>query len=146
MQEVRNNPSVRRCCHRNSCPAPSDQGPFGFLDAAAKVVKKHPNAKFLIGGPDENNLRATLEKEWTSWASKIMCFPRHGRRTVFFFEYIDINVLASYSEAFHVILEGARMKKATVSSRVGGLEDLFIQGENGYLYPPGDSNAWLGIC
>lgn len=117
-----------------------------FLDAAAKVVKKHPNAKFLIGGPDENNLRATLEKRVDQLGIQNNVFFLGTVEEPFsFFEYIDINVLASYSESFpYVILEGARMKKATVSSRVGGLEDLFIQGENGYLYPPGDSNALAG--
>lgn len=116
-----------------------------FLDAAAKVLKKYPNVKFLIGGPGDD-LRPSLERR----ASRLgiadnVFFLGMVTEPYSFFNLIDINVLASYSESFpYVILEGARLKKATVSSRVGGLEDLFIQGENGYLYTPGDSDALAG--
>lgn len=116
-----------------------------FLDAAAKVLKKCPQAKFLIGGPGDD-LRPSLEKKAKKLGiSDRVFFLGMVTEPFSFFNCIDINVLASYSESFpYVILEGARLKKATVSSRVGGLEDLFIQGENGYLYTPGDSNALAG--
>ncbi|HEY8420818.1 MAG TPA: polysaccharide pyruvyl transferase CsaB [Thermoclostridium sp.] len=116
-----------------------------FLDAAAKVLKKYPNVKFLIGGPGAD-LRPSLEKkaERLGISDKVF-FLGMVTEPYSFFNLIDINVLASFSESFpYVILEGARMKKATVSSRVGGLEDLFVQGENGYLFTPGDSDALAG--
>lgn len=113
-----------------------------FLDAAAQVLKECPNTKFFIGGPGDE-LRPALEKRAKQLGiSKNVFFLGMVSEPFSFFEYIDINVLASYSESFpYVILEGARMKKATVSSRVGGLEDLFVQGKNGYLYTPGNSEA-----
>lgn len=113
-----------------------------FLDAAAKVAKKCPQARFLIGGPGDD-LRPSLEKRASRLGiSDKVFFLGKVTEPYSFFNLIDINVLASYSESFpYVILEGARMKKATVSSRVGGLEDLFVQGENGYLFTPGDSDA-----
>jgi len=113
-----------------------------FLDAAEKVLKKFPRTKFLIGGPGED-LKPALEKRARQLGiSENVFFLGAVAENYSFFEHIDINVLASYSESFpYVILEGARMKKATVSSRVGGLEDLFVQGENGFLYTPGDSDA-----
>ena len=113
-----------------------------FLDAAAKVIEKCPNAKFLIGGPGDE-LKPTLEKRAQKLGiSDNVFFLGMVTEPYSFFDLIDINVLASYSESFpYVILEGARLKKATVSSRVGGLEDLFEHGKNGYLYTPGDSNA-----
>lgn len=113
-----------------------------FLDAAAKVIKKYPNTKFLIAGKGDD-LQPALEKKAHSLGiSDNVLFLGWVTEPLSFLEFIDINVLASYSESFpYVILEGARMKKATVSSKVGGLEDLFIQNENGFLYAPGDSNA-----
>lgn len=116
-----------------------------FLDAAAKVLKKCPQAKFLIGGPGDD-LRSSLEKKAAKLGiSDRVFFLGMVTEPYSFFNCIDINVLSSYSESFpYVILEGARLKKATVSSRVGGLEDLFVQGENGYLYTPGDSDALAG--
>jgi len=116
-----------------------------FLDAAAKVAKKYPHVKFLIGGPGDD-LRPSLERR----ANKLgiadrVFFLGKVSEPYSFFNLIDINVLASYSESFpYVILEGSRMKKATVSSRVGGLEDLFDQGKNGYLFTPGDSDELAG--
>lgn len=115
-----------------------------FLEAAAKVVKEFPNTKFFIGGSGDD-LKPSLEKKAEQLGIRQNVFFLGWVETFSFFEYIDINVLASYSESFpYVILEGARMKKATVSSRVGGLEDLIVQGENGFLYTPGDANALAG--
>ena len=113
-----------------------------LLDAAAKVLKKHPNTKFLIAGSGDE-LKPTLEKKAIQLGiSDNVFFLGWVTEPFSFFECIDINVLASYSESFpYVILEGARMKKATISSKVGGLEDLFVQNENGFLYTPGDSDA-----
>jgi polysaccharide pyruvyl transferase CsaB len=113
-----------------------------FLDAAEKVLNKFPHTKFLIGGPGDE-LRPVLERKARQLGiSNNVFFLGAVAEPYSFFEHIDINVLASYSESFpYAILEGARMKKATVSSRVGGLEDLFVQGENGFLYTPGDSDA-----
>ncbi len=113
-----------------------------FLDAAAKILKKFPETRFLIGGPGDD-LKPSLEKRAQQLCiSDSVFFLGMVTEPFSFFNYVDINVLTSYSESFpYVILEGARMKKATVSSKVGGLEDLFIQGENGYLFNPGDSDA-----
>ncbi len=113
-----------------------------LLDAAAKVLKKHPNTKFLIAGSGDD-LKPALEKKAIQLGiSDNVFFLGWVTDPFSFFECIDINVLASYSESFpYVILEGARMKKATISSKVGGLEDLFVQNENGFLYTPGDSDA-----
>lgn len=116
-----------------------------FLDAAAKVIRVFPNTKFLIAG-DGDELKHSLEKRAEHLGiRKNVFFLGMVNEPFSFLDVIDINVMASYSESFpYAILEGARMKKATVSSRVGGLEDLFVQGENGYLYTPGDSDALAG--
>lgn len=113
-----------------------------FLDAAAKVIREFPNTKFLIAG-DGDEMRPSLEKRAEHLGiRKNVFFLAWVEDPFSFLDLIDVNVLASYSESFpYAILEGARMKKATVSSRVGGLEDLFIQGVNGYLFDPGDSEA-----
>ncbi len=55
---------------------------------------------------------------------------------------IDISVLTSISEGFpYSILEGAMCKKASISTNVGGIPELFINGENGFLFNPGDINS-----
>ncbi len=116
-----------------------------LLDAAKKVLEKFPETKFLIGGPGDDLKPALERKAKQLGISNNVFFLGMVTEPFSFFEHIDINVLASYSESFpYVILEGARMQKATVSSRVGGLDELFTQGENGFLYAPGDSDALAG--
>ncbi len=109
-----------------------------IVRAAAIVKAGNPNIKFLIGGDGED--RKMLE----SLTAELGLLD-----TVFFLGWqddpneimssIDISVLTSISESFsYSILEGARFKKATISTRVGGIPDLIENGKNGYLFEPGD--------
>ncbi len=106
---------------------------------AARLVKDvNSRVKFLIGGDGED--RKQLEALTASLGLT---------DTVFFLGWlddpnelmssIDISVLTSISESFpYSILEGARFKKATISSNVGGIPDLIENGKNGYMFEPGD--------
>jgi polysaccharide pyruvyl transferase CsaB len=109
-----------------------------LIEAAKLVIQKNPHVKFIIGGDGED--RDSLEQKASSLGV---------RNNVFFLGWlddpyelmsnVDISVLTSISESFpYSILEGARFKKATISSRVGGIPDLIDHGENGYLFNPGD--------
>jgi len=118
-----------------------------FLRAAAKTAASHPNARFLIGGPGD--LLPQLERLATHLGIRdkvhfagMIADPYDA------FQNLDINVLTSLSESFpYVILEGARFARPTVSSRVGGLGDLFRHGENGFLFEPRDVDALAGyLC
>ena len=60
-----------------------------------------------------------------------------------FINFIDMNTLSSRSESFpYVLLEGARMKKPTISAAVGGIPDLIRDGETGLLFPSEDYKAF----
>lgn len=60
-----------------------------------------------------------------------------------FYKYIDVNTLSSYSESFpYALLEGARMKKATVATAVGGIPEMIEDGKSGYLVTSGDYEAF----
>ncbi len=115
-----------------------------FLRACASVSAEYPQARFLIGGPGD--LLSHLERfaENLGIRNKVH-FAGMVTNPYDFFQIIDINVLTSISESFpYVILEGARFAKPTVSSRVGGLRSLFVQGENGFLFEPKDVKALSG--
>ncbi len=109
-----------------------------FINAAKEVVKKNPNVKFLIGGEGEE--RKSLESRVNSLGlSDNVLFLGFVNNSYEFMSSIDINVLTSISESFpYSILEGTRIKRATVSSNVGGLPDLIDHGVNGFLFNPGD--------
>lgn len=110
-----------------------------FLRAAAEVVKGNPNARFLIAGPGDELMPHLKQFAQKLGIGSYVCFTGMVNRPFDFFQNIDINVLTSLSESFpYVILEGARLNRATVSTRVGGLGDLIDSGINGYLVEPRD--------
>ena len=109
-----------------------------FIHSAARVVKDNPNVKFIIGGDGEDRKPLESLVEQMGISDRVI-FLGHVTESYEFMNFIDINVLSSISEGFpYSILEGARLNKATISSRVGGIPDLITSGENGYLFTPGD--------
>jgi len=111
-----------------------------FIKAAANILASNENIHFLITGnaeemPALNNLIKQLG------IGQNIHFIGFVDAPYDFLNVIDINVLTSYSESFpYVLLEGARLKKPTISSKVGGIPMLIEDGENGYLFKAGDSN------
>ena len=109
-----------------------------FLDAAREVLKVRKNVKFIIGGDGE-------QKELLlNYAKRIgiidnVLFIGFVDNPYEFMNMLDINVLTSLSESFpYSILEGTKLKKATISTNVGGIFDLIDHNENGYLFDVGD--------
>ncbi len=112
-----------------------------FIKAANIVLKKDKNIIFLIAGDgnDEKRLKEIVK------GFKIednLHFLGFVKKPYSFFNAIDVNVLTSVSESFpYVILEGARMKKTVISTKVGGVSKLIKDDYNGYLIPIGDEHA-----
>ncbi|MCR4437160.1 MAG: polysaccharide pyruvyl transferase CsaB [Clostridiales bacterium] len=109
-----------------------------FVSAAKEVLDKNPFIKFIIGGDGED--RESLQKTVHSLGiSGSVFFTGWVDDPYEFMSNLDINVLTSISESFpYSILEGALLRKATISSNVGGIADLIDSGENGYLFNAGD--------
>lgn len=109
-----------------------------FIAAANEVVAKNPSIKFIIGGDGED--RAALEKKVAQLGiGNNVYFAGWVDDPYEFMSNMDINVLTSISESFpYSILEGALLKKATISSDVGGISDLIENNSNGYLFNSGD--------
>ncbi|MCL6580476.1 MAG: glycosyltransferase [Firmicutes bacterium] len=113
-----------------------------FLEGAARVARRHPGALFLVAG--EGSSRAALE----AMAERLGL----GRRVRFLghvadpdevYSVLDVNCLTSFSETLpYALLEGARWKVATISSRVGGIPELIRDGVTGRLFEPGDVDGF----
>ncbi len=109
-----------------------------FVRIAAKVLEKTDDARFVIigEGEDEPMLKA-LAKE-LGVEDKIY-FLGFVKEVYDFLNFVDVNMLTSLSEGFpYSILEGAKAKKATVTTAVGGIPLLIRDGENGYMFESGD--------
>ena len=115
-----------------------------FLKAAREVLRENPSIKFVIAGDGEE--RSALENQARELEiSGNVFFIGFINEINEFLANIDINVLTSISEGFPLsIVEGARLKKATISSAVGGIPDLIESGVNGYLFAPGDYKSLAG--
>lgn len=111
-----------------------------FLKAAQLVSDRIDKVKFVIAGDGEG--RAELVKLCESLGiSDRVIFAGFIKDIYSFINFIDINTLTSRCESFpYVLMEGARLKKPTVSSRVGGIPDLIIDGECGFLFEKENHN------
>lgn len=109
-----------------------------FIRAAEIVLKKRNDVIFLIAGDgsDEKRLKSIVKE---LGIDNNIYFLGYVKDPYSFFNAIDINTLTSVSESFpYVILEGARMKKTIISTKVGGVGKLIKDGHNGYLINVGD--------
>ena len=105
-----------------------------FINAAKLVSDKCPNARFVIAGDGDGRAELVKQCEALGISDKVT-FCGFIKDIYSFINFIDINTLTSRCESFpYVLMEGARLKKATVSSRVGGIPDLILDGECGLLF------------
>lgn len=75
-----------------------------------------------------------------------VCFAGWVSDTDSFYQALDVNLLTSLSETFpYALTEGARMRCATIASRVGGIPYLIDEQINGLLFPARDVQA-LADC
>jgi len=112
-----------------------------FLRAAAEICKRRDDVRFLLAGEgsEEANLRKMVR---TLGIAERVVFCGFVTDIFSFINAIDINVCASRSESFAYMLhEGALMKKPAVSTHVGGIGELIIDGQTGTLVPDGDFRA-----
>ena len=105
-----------------------------FVRGCIETAKKYDNVKFLIAGTGDGEDELIRMTEEAGFSDRFY-FCGFVKDIYSFINAIDINVISSRSESFpYIMLEGARMKKATVSSRVGGIPDLIRDGETGLLF------------
>ncbi len=109
-----------------------------FLRSAAEVLKESDEARFVIIGEGEDEAMLKALAEELGIADKVY-FLGFVREIYDFLNFIDINMLTSLSESFpYSILEGAKAKKATVASAVGGIPHLIKDSKTGYLFESQD--------
>jgi glycosyltransferase involved in cell wall biosynthesis len=112
-----------------------------FLRAAAQVHAALPNARFLIVGDGE--LRAELEalaRELGLGAAVIFAGIRSDVPAVL--AALDLLVFSSAWEGLPVaLLEAMASSRAVVSTAVGGVPGVLVDGSTGLLAPPGEPAA-----
>lgn len=113
-----------------------------LIRAFAKAFKEDKRLRLSIAGTGEAEAELkTLVKElgveeyvtFEGWISDIKAY----------FGKVDINVLSSLSETFpYSLLEGAYQHIPAIATTVGGIPSLIEHGKTGYLFEPGDADAF----
>ncbi len=112
-----------------------------FVEAAALVIRAVPEARFLILG--EGELRAALEQQ-----IRHLHLGQHvllgGFRTdvLAVLKGLDLFVMSSVTEGLGTsLLDAMAAGRAIVATQAGGIPEVVVHGETGWLVPPRDAEA-----
>ncbi len=112
-----------------------------FLEAIPLVLKKIPQAKFILAGRDTDGreLSNLVDKLGIGHNTILAGFRRDIPQVL---AATDLTVNASLQEGFAgTIRESLAMEKPVVVTNVGGNSEMVIDKENGLLVPPADSQS-----
>ena len=116
-----------------------EKGHAYLIEAAKKVLDKHPNTYFLLvgWGPLEKSLRSQVSN--LKLENKIILPGRMDIKDIL--PYADIYVEPAITVDIGIaLLEAMKEGKPAVASAVGEIPVFIKDGENGFLVNPGDSD------
>lgn len=118
----------------------AEKGHFILIDAFEALRKRHPRVRLVLVG--DGPLRADLEarcRELPDPSSVEFTGSLDPASVAERMRSSSLVTLASFSEGVPVVLmEAFSHGRPVVASRVGGIPELVIHGEGGYLVSPGD--------
>jgi glycosyltransferase involved in cell wall biosynthesis len=114
---------------------------FTLATAAAKIVRSHPNTRFLVVG---DNSLVQMNREHYEEVCRALCelgiqdnfiFTGHRDDVYRLIAAMDIAVLITHREGFGLcIAEAMAMRKPVVATAVGGLLEVVEPGVTGHLH------------
>lgn len=118
------------------------KGHSDFLEAAARILTRFPEARFLLVGEDRGLMKTLIAQarglgilDWVRFLGQRTDIPRLMAAS-------DLSVLCSHEEGFsNVILESMAAGLPVVATRVGGNPEAVEEGATGWLVPPRDPAA-----
>jgi len=119
------------------------KSPDLLISAFARVLEVVPDAKLVIAGSgqEEDNLAHQIQ-ELNITNSVFMVGRLPKEKVAQLMAAADVFVLPSRIESFGLtLLEASAAGLPVVCSNAGGVPEIFQDGYNGLLYPPGDDDA-----
>lgn len=115
-----------------------EKGQSVFLDAAARLRQRFPQAWYVLVGDGRDRARLEAQARQLGIADRV-CFTGHLQDVRPVFRDIDVLALNSYTEGFpNVVLEALCMLRPVAASAVGGVADVIEDGVTGLLLQAGD--------
>lgn len=112
-----------------------------IVEAAPLIVARHPGVHFVFAGvlDQADPVRLQIERGSLSKHFTLLGFRSDVANLL---AGSDIFVLPSLGEGFSLsIVEAMAAGLAVVATRVGGAEEIIVDGQNGFLVPPADAGA-----
>lgn len=123
------------------------KGQRDFLDAAARVLQRHPEARFAVVGDalfsSEHDEAAELRRyaEGLGIVGSVR-FTGHRDDVADVMAGLDLLVHCSVAEPFgRVLIEGMATRRPVVAYADGGVPEIVADGVTGLLTPPSDTQA-----
>ena len=118
------------------------KGIYDLLQALSIIKKSGCDFKAIIAGPGEIEQAKKRAKELLLSECTFFVGPVAGEEKVTLLHKAWCFVLPSYAEGLPIsILEALAAGLPVVSTTVGGIPDVIIQKENGFLIEPGDVHS-----
>lgn len=116
----------------------SPRGLYVVLDIVDDILKKYDNVEFHFVGKGFDEDLKNIEESISKWPGRIKCYSKDPRDMKDVYKYTDISLIPTlFSEGTSLsCLEALSSGNLVISTRIGGLTDLVINGFNGYLIEP----------
>ena len=117
------------------------KGQRHLVDAAARVLPEHPDARFIIAG--EGELRASLEQQIRQHhLEKHVMLVGFRADILSLHKAFDVFAMSSVTEGLGTsLLDAMACGKPVVATTVGGIPEVVVHEETGLLVPPRDPAA-----
>lgn len=119
------------------------KNPIGFINIAKKLLKEKKNVIFLFAGGGEM-LNEMREQVRNFHLGKDIIFLGVRRDIPELLSNFDIFILPSLWEGMpRSVIEALALSKPVVAHRVGGLEEIIKDGENGFIISLNQTNKFV---
>jgi len=121
-----------------------DKGLYEFVAAARKVRQEYPSARFQILGPFDANPASIKAEELQAWQQEgVIEYLGETRDVRPYLAKSSVFVLPSFHREGlpRSILEALSSGRAIVTTQMPGCRETVIEGQNGYLVEPQNSEA-----
>ena len=120
------------------------KGVSEYLEAARKVKRIHPKARFMLLGKYETSMQDALESNYVEGFIQDGVVERFDETNDVrpYYAMCSVFVLPSYREGTpRTVLEAMAMGRPVITTDAPGCRETVIDGKNGFLVPVGDVDA-----